>query len=69
MPERVEALLLVCPLAPTAGREEQLLPGHSPSSLRLYDGIRSHPCEPALGTPCGDGCVCPTACALTTHPL
>ena len=40
---RVEALLLVCPLAPTCGREEQLLPGTSPTTLRLFHGIRKHP--------------------------
>lgn len=27
LPDRVQALVLVCPLMPTAGREEQLLPG------------------------------------------
>lgn len=43
LPERVEALLLVCPLAPTAGREAQLLQGQGESSLRLHHGIKHHP--------------------------
>ncbi|PRW59847.1 2-hydroxy-6-oxo-6-phenylhexa-2,4-dienoate hydrolase [Chlorella sorokiniana] len=43
LPERVQALALVCPLMPTAGREEQLLPGHSPTTLRLFHAVREQP--------------------------
>lgn len=43
LPERVEALLLVCPLMPVAGREAELLPGTCASTLRLFHGVREHP--------------------------
>lgn len=42
LPDRVQALVLVCPLMPTAGREEQLIPGGQESSLRA-----SLPSKPA----------------------
>lgn len=40
---RAHALLLVCPMHPTAGRETELLPGTSPSTLRLFQGARERP--------------------------
>lgn len=41
--DRAAGLLLVCPLMPAAGREEELLSGVSPSTLRLAQGARHHP--------------------------
>ena len=43
LPKRVAALLLVCPLAQTAGREARLLAGHAETSLRLHHRIKHQP--------------------------
>jgi hypothetical protein len=43
MPERVVALLLLSPLMPTLGREEQLLAGAGNASLRMCHGIQHRP--------------------------
>ncbi|GAB4813732.1 hypothetical protein N2152v2_000778 [Parachlorella kessleri] len=38
---RIHSLLLLSPLAPMHGREEQLLPGVNPSSVRLFSTVRT----------------------------
>lgn len=43
LPERVEALLLVCPLAPMFGRETELLHGIAPVSRQLFTAFNRAP--------------------------
>ena len=43
LPERVEGLLLVCPLAPCFGREQELHEGLGPHSKRFFAMLNSAP--------------------------
>lgn len=43
LPDRVEALLLICPLTPMFGREEELQQGLSPASKRIFTTFRLAP--------------------------